>query len=132
MRYLIGEADALNEHVRVFTVSDTDIKEQIKQIFAAFGVAICPHTATASHAYQQLGQEERQNRDWVIVATAHPAKFELIVEPLIGANIPLPEPLLKIQLKPSRSVAIDADLGSLTEALDKRFHLDANVLAGDK
>ena len=68
----------------------------------------------------------------MIVATAHPAKFELIVEPLIGANIPLPEPLLKIQLKPSRSVAIDADLGSLTEALDKRFHLDANVLAGDK
>jgi len=127
LRNLIGEADALNKHIRVFTVSDMDITEQIKQIFAAFGVAICPHTATASYAYQQLGQEERQNSDWVIVATAHPAKFELIVEPLIGASIPLPEPLLKIQSKPSRSVAIDADLGSLAEALDERFHLDANV-----
>lgn len=127
LRSLIGEADALNERIRVFTVSDVHIEAQIKHVHANFGIAICPHTATASYAYHQLSPEERQDGDWVIVATAHPAKFELIVEPLIGAEIPLPDSLLKIQSKPSRSVAVDADLVSLKRALNERFHLDASV-----
>ncbi len=132
LRNLIGEADKLNERIRVFAVSDANIEEQIKQVHASYGVAICPHTATASYAYRQLGEKERKDSDWVIVATAHPAKFERIVEPLIGATIPLPEPLLKIQSKPSRFVAIDADMDSLKSALHDRFHLDASVRAGDK
>ncbi len=127
LRNLIGEAEELNERIRISTVSDEDIEAQIKFVYANFGIAICPHTATASYAYQQLSQEERQDCDWVIVATAHAAKFELIVEPLIGTEIPLPEPLLKIQSKPSRSVAIDAHMDSLRKALHDRFHLDASV-----
>lgn len=125
LRNLIGEADALNERIRVFTVGDEDIEEQIKRFHANYGIAICPHTATATHAYLQLGSIERQNKDWVIVATAHPAKFESIVEPLIGTGIPLPEPLRAIQSKPSRSVVIGANMDSLKGALHDRFHLDA-------
>ncbi len=127
LRNLIGEADALSESIRVFAVSDEDIESQIKHVHAQSGIAICPHTATATYAYQQLDQEERQNSDWVIVATAHPAKFEQIVEPLIGRDIPLPEPLLRIQSKPSRSVPIDAELKSLKRALREQFHLDASA-----
>ena len=132
LRNLIGEAEALNEKMRISTVSDEDIETQIKQAYTNFGIAICPHTATASYAYQQLSQEERQASDWIIVATAHAAKFELIVEPLIGAEIALPDTLLKIQSKRSRSTAMRADLLSLKSALNERFHLDASVQAGDK
>ena len=81
LRNLIGEADALNERMRVFTVSDEDIKAQITKVHSSYGTAICPHTATASHVYHSLSNAERQDNDWVIVSTAHPAKFELIVEP---------------------------------------------------
>jgi len=124
LRNLLGNADSLNDRLRVFTVSDENIEQQIKHIHGAFGIAICPHTATASYAYQQLSRSEHEANDWVIVATAHPAKFELIVEPLIGEQISLPDSLLKIQSKPSRSVSIDADLISLRKALNDRFHLD--------
>lgn len=127
LRHLFGDADALGERVRVFTVDDARIKTEIKRAYASYGITICPHTATASYAYQQLSQKERQDDDWVIVATAHPAKFELIVEPLIDGEIPLPEPLMKIQSKPSRSVAVNADLGSLKNALHDQFHLDASA-----
>ena len=132
LRNLIGEADVLSERIRIFTVSDEEIEEQIRSVHSAYGVTVCPHTATAIYAYQQLGREERQSSDWVLIATAHPAKFESIVEPLIGEPIPLPEPLLKIQAKPSRSVAIDADMNSLKDALHGRFHLDAGEKPGDK
>ena len=125
LRNLIGEADALSEAIRVFTVDDTKIEEEIKRTHSAFGVAICPHTATAGYAYHQLSEEDREESDWVIVATAHAAKFELIVEPLIGEEIPLPDSLLNIQSKPSRSVPINADMDSLKKALHDRYHRDA-------
>ena len=132
LRKLIGEADALNERIRIYAVSDEDIEAQIRSFHATFGIAICPHTATAGYAYQQLAKNEQGGNDWVIVATAHPAKFEQIVEPLIEQEIPLPEPLLRIQSKPSLSVAIDADMQSLKQALHDRFHLDAGEKPGDK
>ena len=132
LRKLIGEADALNERIRVCVVSDEDIEAQIKTFHARFGIAICPHTATASYAYDQLAKDEQGDSDWIIVATAHPAKFEQIVEPLIGQEIPPPEPLLEIQSRPSLSVAIDADMQSLKQALHDRFHLDAGDEPGDK
>ncbi len=132
LRNLLGEANVLNERIRVFTVSDTDIEEQIRRVHAELGTVICPHTATATYACQQLSREARESNDWIIVATAHPAKFELIVEPLIDQEIPLPAPLVKIQSKPSRSVTISADLGSLENALRDQFHLDVSEQPGDK
>jgi len=125
LRNLIGEADELNERLRVFTVSDDEIEAQIRLVYNDYGTAICPHTATASHAYHQLSEAERHDHDWILVATAHPAKFESIVEPLIGTEVPLPEPLLAIQSKPSRSVSIAPDMYALKDALHERFHLDA-------
>ena len=55
------------------------------------------------------------------MATAHPAKFETIVEPLIGAMVPLPDGLAEILARPSRSVAIDAELEALGAALHDFF-----------
>jgi threonine synthase len=132
LRYLIGEAPALRRCFRVVVASDAHIEAQIRSVYASAGIAICPHTATACYAFEQLPAEERQNSDWIIVSTAHPAKFESIVEPLIGRDIALPEALLNIQSKPSRFVAIDADTQSLKQALHERFRLDADEAAGDK
>ena len=132
LRDLLGDADALKEHVRVFVAADKNIEQQIRQDYAAFGFATCPHTATATYAYQQLSQAVKDANDWVIIATAHPAKFELIVEPLIGDVVPLPGSLQKIQSKQSRSVSINADMSSFKRALHERFRLDGDVPAGDK
>ena len=59
--------------------------------------------------------------DWILVATAHPAKFETIVEPLIGTTVPLPDGLAEILSRPSRSVVIDANLAALDSALREYF-----------
>ena len=86
-----------------------------------FGFATCPHTATATHTWRELDDELKAGHDWVLVATAHPAKFETIVEPLIGATVPLPEGLAEILARPSQSVAIDASLAALDAALSEFF-----------
>jgi threonine synthase len=121
LRKLLGDAVALQEKLRVIVVEDEQISEQIRKDYLRYGFAICPHTATASYAYDQLDASERASKDWILVATAHPAKFERIVEPLIGTEIPVPRALAKIMSRPARVSAINPDLESLAEALKSRF-----------
>jgi len=121
LRSLLGEAEVLRECIGVMVVEDPDIKAEIRRDFAEFGFATCPHTATATYAWHHLEPDLRDAHDWILVATAHPAKFETIVEPLIGERVPVPPELAEILSRPSRSVAIEAAIGALSAALDRYF-----------
>ncbi len=63
----------------------------------------------------------RESAHWILVATAHPAKFETIVEPLIGSEVPLPPELAEILSRPSRLTDIDSSLAALADAMDETF-----------
>lgn len=117
LRKLIGEADTLRGRLAVASVSDKEIETAIRQDFAAFGVATCPHTATATHTWRQLDADVARAHDWIIVATAHPAKFEMIVEPLIGQSVPVPAELAAILSRPATAVVIEPHLEALAAAL---------------
>lgn len=120
LRHLIGEADVLREQVTVSSVDDEQIGAAIKQDFAEFGFATCPHTATASHVWRQLDIDQTESHDWILVATAHPAKFETIVEPLIGEAVALPPELEEILSRPAHSISIEPNLDSLATALQNQ------------
>ena len=121
LRSMIGDAEVLRDRLGVMSVDDSEIETEIRRNFSDFGVATCPHTATATHAWRQLDAEIRDSNDWIVVATAHPAKFETIVEPLIGKEVPLPRELEDILSRPSRFVSIDPRLDSLATAMDEYF-----------
>ena len=118
LRKLIGEADVLRDQLGVASVSDDEIRAAIRQDFTEFGFATCPHTATATHTWRHLEPGLAKQHDWVLVATAHPAKFETIVEPLIGERVPLPPELEEILSRPAHSIVIEPNLASLAAALD--------------
>jgi threonine synthase len=117
LRSLIGEADVLRDQLGVASVSDDEIKLAMRQDYEEFGFATCPHTATATHVWRQLDTDLAEQNDWILVATAHPAKFETIVEPLIGETVPLPPELEDILSRPTHAVMIEPDLPSLAAAL---------------
>jgi threonine synthase len=121
LRGLLGDAETLRQHIAVFAVEDADIQAAIRQDFDDFGFATCPHTATATHVWRHMDADCRNENDWILVATAHPAKFETVVEPLIGTRIALPPELEVILSKTSRSVMIPPTLKALTEAMHARF-----------
>ena len=60
---------------------------------------------------------EPETGRWVLVSTAHPAKFSEIVAPLIGREVPVPETLARLFARPTRCVEIDATLAALRAAL---------------
>ncbi len=121
LRNIIGDAEVLRDCLGVLSVDDDAIRASIRQDFADFGFATCPHTATATHTWRQLDRELRSAHDWMLVATAHPAKFETIVEPLIGETVPLPAELADILARPSRAVSIGPDLAAVAAAMDEHF-----------
>ncbi len=121
LRSMLGEADVLRDCLGVLSVDDAAIERGIRQDYAEFGFATCPHTATATHTWRQFDAAMRDSDDWILVATAHPAKFETIVERLIGTTVPLPVELAEILARPSRAVPIDAKLDALATAMAEHF-----------
>ena len=100
--------DDFRVDVESISVSDEEIKQTIIE-GAKLGNIWCPHTATAVYAKKKLMGDA-----WIIVATAHPAKFESIVEPLIQQKIEVPSLLLELLSKPSHYKEINADLKEIT------------------
>jgi threonine synthase len=118
LRALYPEPSQLRQAVSAVSVTDEEIRARIRADFRTYGQVWCPHTATAAEAWARLPAERRARGRWVLVATAHPAKFREIVEPLIGREVPVPENLAQLFARPVRCVEIDATLGALRTALD--------------
>jgi threonine synthase len=117
LRNLWGDAGEIGRRLRVFSVSDESISQQIAAEHARSGLAWCPHTATAFNVYRNLPDEERSEHHFVIIATAHAAKFESIVEPLIGETIEPPDELAGLLKWPARFETIDAVTDEITSRL---------------
>jgi threonine synthase len=110
--HLFPDVESLRRNVSAYAVTDAAIREQIRQESTEWGEIWDPHTATAVHVREQLG-----GGDWILVATAHPAKFESIVEPLIGRAVPVPPPLEELLTRPSHAVEIQPTLEALREVI---------------
>jgi len=83
-----------------------------------YGREWCPHTATAAEVYSRLSAAERRESPWILVATAHPAKFNEIVEPIIGVPLAVPESLGQLLRLPQRCVDLPPTLEALAAALE--------------
>ena len=67
---------------------------------------------------RRLPQAERRDRPWVVVATAHPAKFNEIVEPIIGKPVAVPQSLAKLLQLPQHAVDLPPTLEAVAAALE--------------
>jgi len=117
LRSLYPQLDEIRSAVSACTVDDEAIRARIRAGYQELRQVWCPHTATAAEAYARLPAQRRDSGRWVLVATAHPAKFREIVEPLIGHDVPVPQSLARLFARPSACTEIDAELASLRDAL---------------
>ncbi|MGH8262169.1 MAG: threonine synthase, partial [Steroidobacteraceae bacterium] len=118
LRHLYPDFAVLKEALGACSVSDAEIREQIRKDDVRYGRVWCPHTATAARVYDLLGAGRRK-KPWVLVATAHPAKFEAIVEPLIGRSVEVPQALARLLKLPSESTEIEPTLAALRSLLQQ-------------
>jgi threonine synthase len=119
LRALFPDIDSVRGAVRAESVTDAEIGARIASDFKRYGKTWCPHTATAAEVYARMPISERSDARWVLVSTAHPAKFHEIVQPLIGQRIEMPESLAKLFSRPVSCADLEPSLAALTSALGK-------------
>ena len=117
LRHWYPDDDALRADLDAVGVDDDMIRATIREAPGRHGVVPCPHTATGLKALQDL-RAEGDARPWVVVATAHPAKFEGVVEPLVGHAVAPPPALAECLARPARARWLEADYATLLATLE--------------
>jgi threonine synthase len=118
LRALFPDIESVRGAVSAASVSDEQIQSRISADFRQYGKTWCPHTATAAEVYARMQPAERESARWIVVSTAHPAKFREIVEPLIGQRIEIPESLAKLFSRPVSAADLQPSLAALTVAME--------------
>jgi threonine synthase len=117
LRFLYRDHATMTARIRAVSIGDDAIRKGIQSEYRQSGLTLCPHSAAAAQAYRMLTDEERRDSHWVLVATAHPAKFREIVEPLVGREIAPSPALARLLDRPVAREEIDANLDRLRERL---------------
>jgi threonine synthase len=93
---------------------DAAIVAEIARVYRERQYLLDPHGAIAWLGLQ--GELQKHPRaTGVFLATAHPAKFREVVEPAIGARVPLPAALSDAIARPRQSAHIDVDYPALVD-----------------
>ncbi len=121
LRYWHRDDADLRTQLQAFAVDDDTITQTIARAPQRHGVITCPHTATGLHVLEQL-RARGDTRPWAVVATAHPAKFDGIVEPLVGHAVPPPPALAEALSRPAHGEAMAADYAALRDHLMRTSH----------
>jgi threonine synthase len=116
LTWLYPDAAALRREFVSTSVDDATIRATIRARHTRYGEVFCPHTATAVYLLEQL-RAQGVDGDWAVAATAHPAKFDSIVEPLIGAEVPVPPSLAALLERPAHADPLANDYAALRAVL---------------
>ncbi|MNN42168.1 Threonine synthase [compost metagenome] len=114
-----GDDAALRSAFVSRAVDDATIRETIARRYRQHGEVFCPHTATAVQVLEQLraSGEAAADQHWAVAATAHPAKFESVVEPLIGREVPVPPALAELLKRPAHAEPCAPEYAALRRTL---------------
>ncbi|MFM7202335.1 MAG: threonine synthase [Myxococcota bacterium] len=100
------------EGLRAVSVGDEDIRASIVRSWEEDGVVVCPHTACGMWA-ERVWRERGGKGGVMVVATAHPAKFETVVEPLLKREVEVPERLMEVLGRASQAEPLEPNLDAL-------------------
>jgi len=115
MRWLFPP-EGLGPALSAGSVDDAEIRSAITRVAERHDYVLCPHTACAWVMLERL-RAAGDLRHWIVVGTAHPAKFETVVEPLIGRALDVPAPLEAILSRPARAERLGDDAAALRALL---------------
>ena len=102
--------DAMRRDVRGIRHTDDDVRETIRQVYERSGYLLDPHGAIGYKGLQSAMSGSGSDRIGVFLATAHPAKFAEIVDPIVGHPVEKPEALANALARPRHIIRIDATL----------------------
>jgi threonine synthase len=116
-----GDVDAMRRDIAGCRFTDTEVRETIRRVYESCGYLLDPHSAIGYLGLVgregQGGQVGQVARVGIFLATAHPAKFAEIVEPIVGRVIEKPKALADALARRRHLLKLDATLDAVKGAL---------------
>jgi threonine synthase len=97
------------------SVTDQQILDAIKEMYASYGYLLDPHSATAYLALREYASHKHEDHSGIFFATAHPAKFLESLTGIATQPIHIPERLQTLFSKPQSYATIAPDYKNLKE-----------------
>jgi len=116
LAWFYRDKDLRQAGISAISIDDGTIGACIRRVHKVHGMAVCPHTACALEALSRR-RDTGNTRPHLIAATAHPAKFDSVVEPLLDRKIPLPPALAELLDRPSQAEQMKPDYDSFRSSL---------------
>ena len=108
----------LQETVSAISATDAQTLQTIRQVYQEYGYLLDPHGAVGWFATQDIYLRNRfGDAHWVVLATAHPAKFNPVMQQAIGKEISIPLRLQRILQRPTSVISISATYTHFREFL---------------
>jgi len=104
-----GDREAMRLDVTGCRFTDEEVRATIRRVYDERGYLLDPHSAIA---YMGL-----RGQTGIFLATAHPAKFAEIVDPIVGCAVEKPAPLAHALARPRHLIRIDASLDAVKGTL---------------
>ena len=110
---------AMNRDIIGSRHADDDVRAAIKRVYETRGYLLDPHSAIAYLGLARAGGGAwSPDRIGIFLATAHPAKFSEVVEPVIGRSVDLPAPLAEALAQPRHILKINATFDAVRRTLE--------------
>ncbi|MCC7416098.1 MAG: threonine synthase [Acidobacteria bacterium] len=108
-----GRHAAMSRDLAGSSHDDAEVRATIRRVWETRGYLLDPHSAIGYLGVRQ----QRADAARVFLATAHPAKFGEIVEPIIGRAIPTPPALAEALARPPHVLTMERSLSALKGVL---------------
>jgi threonine synthase len=114
-----GDVDAMRRDVAGCHFTDDDVRATIRRVYEERGYLLDPHSAIAYLGLKgRPGRRAQEGQVGIFLATAHPAKFAEIVEPIVGREIERPAPLAQALARPRHIIRIEPSLAAVMATID--------------
>lgn len=117
-----GDINKIKKDISVIMVSEEETMRTMKDVYEKYHYVCDPHTAVGITAVlrDRFARPRNDKEPFIVLATAHPAKFKEVVRGAIGKSMDLPQELKKVLKKNKKSVKLNVDYDKLKEVLLKR------------
>jgi threonine synthase len=88
---------------------DDKTREAMKEVYDEIGYVMCPHTALAYLGLKEYLEESGSKANGVLLSTAHPAKFDDVVNTALDIEIELPLHLAEIAKRKKEAIPMSKD-----------------------
>ena len=107
-----GDLAAMKAVITTSSHTDDEVRTAIATLYERYGYVADPHTAIGF-----LGVPHKRTGQSLFLATAHPAKFREVVQPVIKKDIPLPDALAETLARTRQVQRIRPELAELVKLL---------------